>query len=75
MNKEQLYLIAKLVRANTRSKAFHAAEDVLLNGLTQSQAKDKHQISKSTVHDAVSRYSKLYEEICVTFSAESVNRE
>ncbi|USD32595.1 MULTISPECIES: hypothetical protein [Vibrio] len=67
MTKEELYLIAKLTRANTASRAFLAAEDVLLHGLTQTDARHKHDVSKSTVSDAVKRYSETYSEICSVY--------
>lgn len=67
MTKRELYFIAKLTRANTNSKAFLAAQDVLLNGLTQTEARYKHSVSKSTVSDAVKRYSDKHSEICTVF--------
>ncbi|MBY7933058.1 transcriptional regulator KorA [Vibrio fluvialis] len=67
MNKSQLYLIAKLTRSNTSSKAFQAAEDVLLNGLSQNEVKTKYGISKSTVSDAVKRFTDYYNEVCTVF--------
>ncbi|HHP0472719.1 hypothetical protein [Vibrio harveyi] len=67
MTKEELYLIAKLTRANTVSQAFLSAEDVLINGLTQTEARYKHHVSKSTVSDAVRRYLDAYNEVCTVF--------
>lgn len=57
MTREQLHALAKLMRSKTDSKAFQAAEDVLINGLTQAQAVKKFGVSASTVGDAVTRYT------------------
>lgn len=70
MTKEELYLIAKLTRANTSSKAFMSAEDVLLNGITQTQATQKYGISKSSVSDAITRYVTAHKEICSVFKVD-----
>lgn len=61
MSKDQLHALAKLMRSKTDSKAFQAAEDVLINGLTQAQAVKKHGVSASTVGDAVKRYTNANE--------------
>lgn len=61
ITKDQLHALAKLMRSKTDSKAFQAAEDVLVNGLTQTQAVKKYGVSASTVGDAVTRYTNANE--------------
>ena len=64
MTESQFLLITHLLKGDLLSSANKSAKEVLLDGVSQISMVKKHGISKSTVCNAVSTYSKAHELIC-----------
>lgn len=63
MNLKQLQYLCKQCRGSQDSISFKAAEMVLVHGMTDKEAEFKLKASPQAIHNGVSRYRGLLEEL------------